>query len=366
MSELKTTPLYACHESLGAKMAPFGGYLMPIQYRGILEEHKTCRSQTAIFDTCHMGEFFLSGPSITSDLEQLLSCSVESLQIGQCRYGFLCNPQGGIIDDQILYRLNRDNYMMVVNAATEATDFQWISSHISAENSIKNRTTETAKIDIQGPGSAKMVERLLDKTISDLTYFRCKENQYKERTCIVSRTGYTGEIGFEIYLPAELATDLWNEAIDKGAIPAGLGARDTLRLEMGMPLYGHELDPDRSPLETGFERSVKKTPPFIGSKAIRSRETSQELCGVVFEGRQKPQEGEQLFSDKGTPIGIITSGGFSPSLSSGVALAYVDKHQMTEGQEVHIKRKRKDLKGVLSSLPLYKRATGKMKLASFL
>lgn len=365
MDQLKVTPLYNIHESLGAKMAPFGGYLMPIQYEGILQEHDNCRKGAAIFDTCHMGEFYLSGPTITADLEQLLSNPVASLQIGQCRYGFICNEEGGIIDDQILYRLEENRYMMVVNAATEKSDFTWIKRHISGENSLENRSSQTAKIDIQGPGSAKIVNSLLESPISELLYFRCKENRYQNTTCIVSRTGYTGEIGFEIYLPSENAVDLWQNAVDKGACPAGLGARDTLRLEMGMPLYGHELDEKRSPLETGYSGAIKEGG-FIGAEAIRNRGATKQLCGILFEGRQKPREGEELQTPSGNRIGTITSGGFSPSHECGIALAYVEKDFLQEERVVCIKRRKNNLQGILKSLPLYKKATGRKKLAPFL
>lgn len=367
MSENKKTILYTIHENLGAKIAPFGGYLMPIQYEGILSEHEAGRTKAAIFDTCHMGEFFLEGESAETDLEKILSCPVSDLAIGQCRYGFICNENGGVIDDQIVYRLDEQKFMLVVNSSTQENDFQWISQHLSPTTTIENRSDETAKIDIQGPSSAKIVQTLVDSPIDDLKYFRFMENIFEGVECIVSRTGYTGEIGFEIYLPALKAEELWTKATDLGATPAGLGARDTLRLEIGMPLYGHELNEEQNPLETGYDRSIKRETPFIGSEKVLSEDNAPRiLCGLSFEGRQKPKDGELVSNSTGETIGIVTSGGFSPSLNKGIALAYINKSAGSPDSEIIIQRKRKDLTGQIVSLPIYKEATGRKKLSSFL
>jgi aminomethyltransferase len=363
----KKTVLHDEHTKLDTKMAPFGGYIMPIQYSGVIDEHIACRKKAAIFDTCHMGEFFVSGKNAISDLENILSCNISTIEIGQCRYGFICSEEGTTIDDMIIYRIESEQFMIVVNSGTQDNDFDWINSHCSDETIVENRSVKTAKIDIQGPESAKIVNKLLDSKIDDLKFYRFMKNGYSNSECIVSRTGYTGEIGFEIYLASELASKLWNSAIELGAIPAGLGARDTLRLEMGMPLYGHELSVEMNPAQTGFVRAIDSTKDFIGSKIVTdSSKITQTLTGIIFDGKQKPRDGETVSDSEGNDIGYITSGGYSPSLGCGVALAYVNKSYVADDKKIQIIRKRKALEGKLTSTPIYKDATGRKKLAPFL
>lgn len=363
---MQQTPLYQTHIDLGAKMGPFGGFDMPIQYTGILEEHAACRTGVALFDICHMGEFYLSGPTAALDLEKLLSCTVHTLEIGQCRYGFLCNDEGGILDDQIVYRLEEDVYMMVVNAGTRSDDYQWISSHISSSTTLKDHSDLLAKIDIQGPLAPKLLNTLIDGTINSLRYFRAEKHTIHGVEVLVSRTGYSGEVGYELYFESESAQSLWNLCIDQGATPAGLGARDTLRLEMGLPLYGHELSLLSNPLETGYTHCIDREKEFYGKEALIKKEAPNQLVGILFEGRQKPRDGEVLSSVEGDPIGSITSGGFGPSLQKGIALAYVNKTFAQEGTSVKIIRKRKELEGTIASLPFYKEATARKKVSRFL
>lgn len=366
MSDKKTV-LYDEHDKLGAKLAPFGGYIMPIQYTGVIEEHLACRENVAVFDTCHMGEFFFEGEKATDDLENILTCNVESLPIGKCRYGFICNEKGTTIDDMIIYRLNDNSYMMVVNSGTQDNDFEWITSKLSPSTKATNKSDETAKIDIQGPNAAKLTNQLLENSINDLTFYSFKNNTYKDTDVIVSRTGYTGEIGFEIYLPRTLAKILWNEAISLGAIAAGLGARDTLRLEMGMPLYGHELSTKLNPAESGFTRAIDNGKTFIGSDTVLdSSKSPRILKGIILDGRQKPRDGEDITNNSGDIIGTITSGGYSPSLGCGIALAYINRDTFNDNMEIKIPRKRKDLLGKALNAPLYKNATGRKKLDQFI
>ena len=367
MSEDKKTVLYETHVALGAKMAPFGGYIMPIQYTGIVKEHEATRKEATLFDTCHMGEFYLSGPNVLADLEQLITCTLSSLENGQCRYGMLCNEQGGVIDDLLTYRIAEEEFMLVVNAGTQDNDFEWIKARLSADTQIENRSAETAKIDLQGPASPKMMNAILDEEISDLRYFRFKHTTYKGEKIIVSRTGYTGEVGFEIYAPNNLAKTFWDEAMQQGASCAGLGARDTLRLEIGMPLYGHELSQSRNAAEAGFARSIADDKDFIGSSIICDPEQKKEtMIGIALEGRRAAREGDVVQTTDGTAIGTITSGSISPSLGNAIAMGYVPNEHAIEGKKISIQTARKELPATITSLPIYKEGTARKKLARFL
>jgi len=367
MSGEKKTVLYDTHIELGAKMAPFGGYIMPIQYTGIVKEHEATRKQAALFDTCHMGEFFLSGPNALTDLEKLITCDLSSLEDGQCRYGMLCNEGGGVIDDLLTYRISATEYMLVVNAGTQDNDFEWVKSHLSADTEIENRSAATAKIDLQGPDSPKMMNKLIPEGISELRYFRFKYATYKGQEIIVSRTGYTGEVGFEVYAPLELAATFWQEAMQLGAACAGLGARDTLRLEIGMPLYGHEMNDERNVAESGFDRSIACDKEFIGSPVVCDPAQKKEsMIGIILAGRRAAREGDIIKTPDGTVIGAVTSGSMSPSLGTAIALGYVNCAHANEGTKVLLQTARKDLEGVIAPLPLYTESTARKKLARFL
>lgn len=363
---MNKTPLYDIHISLGAKVAPFGGYEMPIQYTGILEEHAACRNGVAIFDICHMGEFYLEGPNAVNDLENILTCTIYNLDIGQCRYGFICNESGGIIDDQIVYRLEEEKFMMVVNSATCEKDSAWIQEHLSVDTLFTDMSDSLAKIDIQGPKSPKLLEKFIDDTLTSLTYFRTLNTSIQGVDILVSRTGYTGEVGFELYFEASHAQTIWTLLTDAGAVPVGLGARDTLRLEMGLPLYGHELSETTNPLSTGYTRSIDLSKEFIGKTALENQTKTHILAGICFEGRQKPRDEEQISNLNGEIIGSITSGGFSPSLEKGIALCYIKKEYAQAGTSVQILRKRKSLDGTVTALPFYTEATARKKMATFL
>jgi aminomethyltransferase len=363
---MKKTILFDKHSSLNAKMSPFGGYLMPMQYEGIIKEHEATRNTSAIFDTCHMGEFLISGPQSVYDLENLLSCPVASIKIGQCKYGFLCNHKGGVIDDQILYRLDENRFFMVVNASTESEDFQWIKDHLSSSASIVNLSAETAKLDLQGPQSAKILQKLVNDPIADMKFYHFKHNHYKSEQVLISRTGYTGEIGFEIYLSPQSALQLWDECIELGATPAGLGARDTLRLEMGFPLYGHELNQDTNAAESGLCRSIANKK-FIGSEVVLDSSSIKKcLKGIMLEGRRAGRQGDKILSPDKKEIGYLTSGSYSPSLQKAIAMGYVISSYAVNGQPVLIKTDRGELTGNITETPFYKKATGRDNLANYL
>jgi aminomethyltransferase len=364
--QLKKTPLFEKHVTLGAKMAPFGGYLMPIQYKSIIAEHTAAREDAALFDTCHMGEFSFSGPSAVEDLEHLLSCPVATMETGQCRYGFICNESGGVIDDQILYRQGGDRFFMVVNAATESSDFEWIIRGLSASTNAENISGRTAKIDLQGPAAPRICARLMEAPVNGLRYYRFIYNRYQGENILLSRTGYTGEIGFEFYGSPELIASLWEDCVAAGAQPAGLGARDTLRLEMGFPLYGHELDTETSAAWSGFSRALADKY-YVGSEAIAAATgMGYILTGFLMEGRRAAHQGNPVTLPEGKNIGHITSGSYAPSLGHAVAVGYIAVGSADAGDTVLIQTERGALRAEVASPPFYRRATGRRKLEEFL
>ena len=360
---LKRTVLYDRHLDAGARMGPFGGYQMPIQYAGILEEHEATRERATLFDTCHMGEVRVEGATAESDLERLLSCRVRSLAVGQCRYGLMCAEDGGTIDDLLVYRLAPRSFLLVVNAGTRQGDVEWIRGHASSGTLIDDQSEQTAKIDLQGPASPRIMQQLVDAELAGLRYFRFLSTTYDGEPVIISRTGYTGEIGFEWYGPQALAGAFWDQAVQLGAVPAGLGARDTLRLEMGMPLYGHELGRERNAAETGF-RKIAAEKEFIGSRAIRNHAGSPRLTGLLLEGRRAAREGDEVLVD-GRSVGLITSGSYAPSVGKAVALAYIDWAGAPARDRVTIKGRRSELPAACVALP-FVQGTARKAIAQFL
>ncbi len=364
---MEKTCLYPLHEKLGAKMAEFGGYMMPIQYSGILKEHQACREGVVLFDTDHMGEFRVTGQHALKDLEKLVSCDVESMTVGQCRYGMMCNPTGGVIDDLLVYRMDSNDFMLVVNAGTKANDFVWIKNHLSADAHIEDQSSLIAKIDLQGPDSPRIIELLLKESVSELKFFRFMHNEYHDQPVIISRTGYTGEIGFEIYISPELAQKFWHACMKLGAIPAGLGARDTLRLEMGMPLYGHELNAERNAGESGFERALSDKKDFIGSSVVNDTSLRRsKLVGIAIPDRRAARQGDEILDRSGERVGIVTSGSLSPSLGYAIALGYVAASLSELGTPLKLRSPRYELEGKVVSLPFYGSATGRGKIKDFL
>ncbi len=361
---MKKTVLHEKHLALNARMSPFGGFEMPIQYEGIIKEHNAARNAAAIFDTCHMGEFLIQGAGAVEDLERIVSCSIKDIKIGGCRYGFICNEQGGVIDDQILYRLKENEFFMVVNSATEAGDFKWIKEHLSNASSIENLTEQTGKADLQGPAAPKIFSKLMSEPVDEMKFYTFKYNYYRGEKVLTSRTGYTGEIGFEIYCSNDLIKKFWDDCIELGATPAGLGARDTLRLEMGFPLYGHELNQDTNAAESGFTRAIASKN-FIGSSVVLdSSKRSRVLSGIVIEGRRAARAGDLVLDSDGNETGYVTSGSFSPTLGIAIAMAYVKPADV--GTAVKIKTERGELAAKISEVPFYKGGTVRSDLRKFL
>lgn len=359
---MKRTPLYAAHVALGAKMAPFGGWEMPIEYEGIVKEHVYTRTVATVFDICHMGEFELSGPTAESDLEHLLTQRVSTLAVGQCRYGYLLREDGGVLDDLTCYRLGPDRFMLVVNAATTESDREWITAHLSSATAFRDISENTAKLDIQGPLSRRAMEEALGERLPDLKYFRFAPVTLKNTLCLLSRTGYTGEWGYELYLPPHAVLDFWEMFLAKGTIkPAGLGARDTLRLEVGYPLYGHELSTERTPVAASRGQFVDMTKDFIGKTPVvrdLQQGCAQYLCGLKLETRRAARAGDIVW-EQNRRVGYITSGSIAPSLGVAVALAYLDADACREGRRVEVATRGTRLTATVTTPPFYRQGTAR-------
>ena len=362
------TALHSVHEKANARMAPFAGFDMPIQYSGIIEEHRCTRQQAGIFDTCHMGEFIVDGDDAAKDLDYLLTANIADMRIGKCRYSLMCNHQGGVLDDLIVYRLAGNRFMIVVNAGTQEDDLEWIRQNVSESTIVENISESTAKIDVQGPHSPAIMSSLLDNPIEDLKYFSFEENFYNGQKIIISRTGYTGEIGFEVYLQPDTAVSFWEDTVNSGAAAAGLGARDTLRLEVGLPLYGHELCPERNAMESGFTFAIADDKNFIGADQVHDPEQQvYRLTGLLIDGQRSVRENDIVYNPAdSSEIGWITSGSFSPSLEKPIALAYIKKNIEPQPEKVTIARSKKSLEASLTKPPFYTKGTAREKISKFL
>lgn len=359
------TPLHDTHVKLGARIAPFGGWDMPIQYEGILAEHEQTRKRAAIFDICHMGEFELRGPTAERDLERLLTQNVATIKPGQARYGYLLNEDGGVLDDLTCYRLGADRFWLVVNAATRPADAAWIRSHLSPQTTFEDLSDGIAKLDIQGPASREEMERVTGTMLPDLKYFFSAECELLGTKTLLSRTGYTGEWGYEIYFPWNDAVRFWEAFTASGAIkPAGLGARDTLRLEVAYPLYGHELGPGRTPIAASRGLFVDMTKDFIGKAACaRDLETGcpRYLAGLRLESKRAARAHDQVLHN-GRACGEVTSGSLAPSLGAAVALAYLDAALCAPGTRLDIAvAAGKTLPATVVELPFYRDGTARRK-----
>jgi len=356
------TSLYNDHVALGARMVPFAGWEMPLVYRGIIPEHLWTRTHASVFDICHMGEFEIKGATAEADLERLVTGAIAALKPGACTYGYLLADDGGVRDDVICFRLGPDRFWLVVNAGTLADDRDWIRAHLSPRTTFTDLSPAMAKLDIQGPCARSSMEAALSQDLPSLGYFHFQELKIQDTPCLLSRTGYTGEFGYELYVPANEVPRFWNLLLKPGQIlPAGLGARDTLRVEMGYPLYGHELRLAWRPTGARRGRFMDMSKPFIGREAVRRElETGayRLLVGLVLEGRMAARAGDQVLKD-GVAVGEVTSGLFAPSLNVAVALAYVDQAASRPGEALSITVRGKSLNAKVETLPLYKKGTAR-------
>lgn len=345
-------------------MAPFGGWDMPIQYEGILAEHAWTRSKATIFDICHMGEFELRGPTAEADLERLVTQSVAGITVGQCRYGYLLRDDGGVLDDLTCYRRDKDHFWLVVNAGTCAGDAAWIRKHLSPQTVFTDLSSMTGKLDIQGPESRAEMEKALGVRLPDLKYFWSARVMLDGTACLLSRSGYTGEWGYELYCPADEVERFWNLFLEKSAIkPGGLGARDTLRLEVGYPLYGHELSTGRTPIAASHGHFVDLNKEFIGKPAVShdlEKGVPRFLVGLQLDSKRAARAQDKVVSGESV-VGEITSGSIAPSVGVAVAMAYVDKALTQPSQRLEIDAHGKRLPAVVVELPFYKNGTARRK-----
>ena len=361
---LKTTPLHHKHLEVKARMVPFGGWDMPVQYeQGILFEHNHTRKNVSIFDISHMGEFRVSGTNVGEALDKIFPRFVSNMKNNTCRYNFLLTSEGTVIDDLVVYRLGEEEYYIVVNAATKNGDALRISENLPENIVFSDESDNTVKLDIQGPGSADVMLKI-GVDVAELRYFQSMRAEILGEQCLFSRTGYTGELGYEIYTSLEVGEKLWDLFLEQDVVlPAGLGARDTLRLEMGYALYGHELNFETTPIEAGYESMLHLTEDhdFIGKAALLNTPPQKHLYPFALKGRRAAREGSKVELD-GKEIGVVTSGVFSPSLKTAIALAYVSsEYDLKEGDEVDINAGGKILESVVAELPFYKNGTARKK-----
>ncbi|MDC7227132.1 MAG: glycine cleavage system aminomethyltransferase GcvT [Spirochaetales bacterium] len=334
----KKTSLYNQHLKLSGKIIDFSGWLLPVQYKGIIVEHLHTREKNSIFDISHMGEFLIEGKNAESDLSIILTTDVTNMKTGTCRYGFILNENAGIIDDTILYKFTPTRFMLVVNASRTRIDYNWIIDNISNETTVTDISDKTAKIDLQGPLSRQTASICFANiNFNQLKHFYFTEIKWKGIPLTISMTGYTGETGYELFLPEDAALELWESLLSIGDVePAGLGARDSLRLEKGYSLYGHDLTDKINPYEAGLGRFIKRESGFIGAAALntfREKKQNRLLVPFICEGRRSARDGFTIMNaDKA--IGRVTSGSFSPSLKRGIGLGMIEYEFAVEGKEL--------------------------------
>ncbi len=338
-------------------MTDFNGWYLPIQYDGIIAEHHRTRRKCSIFDTCHMGRFELTGSDTEANLRRLLTMDTAAMADGQCRYGFLLNDDAGIVDDLIVYRFNANLWWVIVNAGTRMNDLAWMQRHLSGLTVLTDLTSKLAKVDVQGPESPTVVSAVLRQDVSALPHFRFVPCKWAGKPSVASRTGYTGETGYEIYVDATDAVALWDTCVKSGAVPAGLGARDTLRLEAALPLYGHELSEGVTPVEAGLTRFVANPDDFIGRTAIEKRIAAgpgRLLVGFRTIDRRSARAEDRVFvGDR--DAGYVTSGSFSPTLECGIGMAYLDPASTNPGQCLTIFTGRGKLQAATVPTPFYRK-----------
>ncbi|MEM9645905.1 MAG: glycine cleavage system aminomethyltransferase GcvT [Planctomycetota bacterium] len=374
MISLATTPLDAWHRNAGAKMVEFAGYEMPIQYSrpngegGIVAEHHACRTKAALFDVSHMGRLRFDGDDSGALLDHLLTRRISDMPIGSVRYGLMCNADGGVLDDVLVSNLEtpsqRRFHLMVVNASNRAKILKWIEPHLADFPTVtmSDRTELTAMIAVQGPRAVEVCSRLFSFDPKRLKYYRATITDQFKKPVIISRTGYTGEDGFELIVRAEEANRVWENLMlvgrDEGFVPAGLGSRDTLRMEAGMPLYGHELSESIDPLSAGLRFACNLNDrSFIGDAALRQLEKdgpSKVRIGLLPEGKRPARDGCEVLSVDGEMIGSVTSGGPSPTLQHPIAMARIDASH-ADATEFRIDVRGKQISARPASLPFYKR-----------
>ena len=360
---MKNTALTHIHENLGAKMVPFAGYNMPVQYEGVNAEHEIVRNGIGVFDVSHMGEFFLKGENALALIQKVTSNDASKLIDGKAQYSCLPNKDGGIVDDLIVYKIADNHYMLVVNASNIEKDWNWISSHNDLGVEMTNASEAYSLLAIQGPKAAEAMQSLTNIDLAKMGYYTFQIGDFAgKQNVIVSATGYTGSGGFEIYFKNEDAEHIWNKVFEAGASfnikPIGLAARDTLRLEMGFCLYGNDINDTTSPLEAGLGWITKFDKDFTNSAHLKQQKeagVSRKLVGFEMLERGIPRHDYEICDANETVVGIVTSGTQSPTLGIAIGMGYVPSALATPDSEIYIRIRNKDIKATVVKMPFYKK-----------
>ena len=359
---MKTTALNKIHKALGAKMLPFAGFEMPIQYEGVNAEHETVRSKVGVFDVSHMGNFFVTGKDALDFLQYITSNDVAKLKPGKIQYSCFPNEQNGIVDDLLVYQLDDDNYMLVVNGANLDKDWAWVNKYAkNFEVKLEDLSDQYSILAVQGPNAPKLMQKLAGNCadLENLKYYTwTKADLAGHKDILVSATGYTGEKGYEIYVKNELAEAIWNALFEAGKElgikPVGLGARDTLRLEKGYCLYGNDIDDTTSPIEAGLGWITKFTKEFINSENLKKQKeqgVSRKLVGFKLKGKGIARHGYDIVDENGNKIGVVTSGTMSPTLKEAIGMGYVPVEKAKPGSEILIQIRKKQVPAEVVKLP---------------
>jgi glycine cleavage system T protein (aminomethyltransferase) len=361
VSALKRTPLHASHVELGARLVDFAGWEMPVQYAGVIEEHRAVRTGAGMFDVSHMGEVRVRGAGAEAFLQRLTPNDVSRLAPGRAHYSGLLTERGTYIDDLLIYRLAADDFLIVVNASNAARDFAWIAERAAgaADTEVSDESDRWALLAVQGPRAVEILAPLMTAGAEGVKYYGFLRGEVAGKPAILSRTGYTGEDGFELYLDPGDAPDVWRRLLAAGVQPAGLGARDTLRLEAAMALYGHEIDEATTPFEAGLAWVVKLDKgEFLGSEALKAQRAegvSRKLVGFEVKGRGIARQGHPVVSG-GSAVGAVTSGTWSPTFEKALGMAYVPAAMAAPGTQLALDVRGKELPAVVVDLPFYRRA----------
>ncbi len=371
MEENKKTCLHSCHVAQGALMSPFGGFDMPIQYRGIVEEHNAVRNECGVFDVSHMGEVMVTGDDATRFVNYIFSNDVNAAQPGQCLYGMMLHGDGGVVDDLLVYKFNENKYLLVINASNIAKDEAWITERMNDDNpdtpgkpfrvDVEMLSEVTAELAIQGPTAEKVVEEVLGIGCSDLTFYTFKETKFSGHDVLISRTGYTGEDGFEVYGGDADIVEMWRLLMEsKRCEPCGLGCRDTLRFEVGLPLYGDELADNITPVEACLTMFVKLDKnPFMGRDAVAAQKAAgapRKLVGLELADRAIPRHGYEVLDEADEVVGYVTTGYHSISTDKSVAMALVDTRCAAMGTPLKVRIRKKTFPCTVVGKKFYKKS----------
>ena len=355
---MKKTSLYQSHLAIGAKMVHFAGFEMPMQYTGVLHEHLAVRHKVGIFDVSHMGEILVSGPNAIDLIQYVFSNDAQHLDVGQAQYGYMPNAKGGIIDDLLVYRIDSQSYLLVVNAANIEKDWNWLLTHNKLFGaSLQNQSDQWSLIALQGPQATSVLAKLTNTDIGSIPFYRFVYGKVAGiDQVLISATGYTGSGGYELYVPNEGAEKIWNSLIQNGAEPCGLAARNTLRIEMGYCLYGNDIDDTTSPISAGLSWCTALSKDFVSKDQIEKQKVngvSKKRVGFIVNERGIPRQTYGLVDESENDIGIVTSGTQSPCLEKGIGIGYVDREKAIVGNIIYVSIRNKQVPATITSLPFY-------------